>query len=321
MSRNGLKFLKSFPIRSLAPGSSRSSGWPESRSTPPPPIFSPPRYDVHVAPGPSGSSLSSRRGALALTGSPDSPGATGRNCWFRRLAATGFLVVLAALLALPLPAQAQTTLVSNLGQAADSSADFNRSAAQRFTTGSNPDGYTLSSVEIKTEDSDSFSMFVCETDGSGFPMSTCTLLTAPGSFASGTLVFNAPAGTTVSASTTYTVVATPGSNDVTFDATTADCEDTGGAAGWALANAYDWRDSSNMWQTTSTNKSLRVASNGPTVQAPAAVNDVVVVPVPWYTLTTNSLQVSWSAPDDAGRNNVMEDSKKACQQALAVNLT
>ena len=36
MSRNGLKFLKSFPIRSLVPGSSHSSGWPESRSTPPP---------------------------------------------------------------------------------------------------------------------------------------------------------------------------------------------------------------------------------------------------------------------------------------------
>ena len=293
MSRNGLKFLKSFPIRSLVPGSSHSSGWPESRSTPPPPIFSPPRYDVSAAPGPSGSSLSSRRGALALTGSPDSPGATGRNCWFRRLAAAGFLVVLAALLALPLQAQAQTTLVSNLGQAADSSADFNRSAAQRFTTGSNLGGYTLSSVEIKTEDSDSFSMFVCETDGSGFPMATCTSLTAPGSFASGTLVFNAPAGTTLSAGTTYTVVATPGGGTVTLtlDATTADAEDTGGATGWTLADAYDWRDGSNMWQTTSTGKSLRVAIKGS-----AAVTDVVAVPVP---RTTDSLQVSWSA-DNAG---------------------
>ena len=292
MSRNGLKFLKSFPIRSLVPGSSHSSGWPESRSTPPP-IFSPPRYDVSAAPGPSGSSLSSRRGALALTGSADSPGATGRNCWFRRLAAAGFLVVLAALLALPLQAQAQTTLVSNLGQAADSSADFNRSAAQRFTTGSNLGGYTLSSVEIKTEDSYSFSMFVCETDGSGFPMATCTSLTAPGSFASGTLVFNAPAGTTLSAGTTYTVVATPGGGTVTLtlDATTAATEDAGGATGWRLADAYDRRDSSNMWQTISPGKSLRVAIKGS-----AAVTDVVAVPVP---RTTDSLQVSWSA-DNAG---------------------
>ena len=189
----------------------------------------------------------------------------------------------------------------------DSSADFNPPVAQRFTTGSNPGGYTLSRVEIKPEDSDSFSVSVCGVDEDGFPNLTCTALTAPGSFAPGTLVFNAPAGTTVSASTTYTVVATPGSNDVTFDATTADCEDTGGAAGWALANAYDWRDSSNAWVTTTTNKSLRVAIKGPTVQVPAAVSDVVVVPV---SRTANSLQVSWSAPDDAGRNNVMEDSKK-----------
>ena len=118
------------------------------------------------------------------------------------------------------------------------------------------------------------------------------------------------------------MVATPGSNDVTFDATTTDCEDTGGAAGWALANAYDWRDISNVWVTTTTptktNKSLRVAIKGPTVQVRAAVSDVVVVPVP---RTANSLQVSWSAPDDAGRDHVMEDSRKACQQARAENLT
>ena len=233
-------------------------------------------------------------------------------------AAGALLVAFAALLALPLQAQAQSTLVSNLGQGNDSSADFNPPVAQRFTTGSNPGGYTLSRVEIKPEDSDSFSVSVCGVDASSFPGSTCTALTAPGSFAPGALVFNAPAGTTVSASTTYTVVATPGSNDVTFEATTADCEDTGGAAGWALANAYDWRASSNARVTTTTNKSLRVAIKGPTVQVPAAVSDVVVVPVP---RSANSLQVSWSAPDDAGRNHVMEDSKKACQQALAVNLT
>ena len=47
---NGLKFLKSFLIRYLIPGCSRSSGWPENRSTPSP-YFSPPRYDGAVAPG------------------------------------------------------------------------------------------------------------------------------------------------------------------------------------------------------------------------------------------------------------------------------
>ena len=197
-----------------------------------------------------------------------------------RRAAAGFLVVLATLLALPLQAQAQSTLVSNLGQGNDSSADFNPPVAQRFTTGSNPGGYTLSRVEIKTQDSDSFSVSVCDVNASSFPGSTCTALTAPGTFASGTLVFTAPADATLSSGTTYTVVATPAGTTLRLDATTADAEDTGGATGWSLADEYDWRNSSNMWTTNVTGKSLRVAIKGPTVQVPAAVSDVVVAPVP-----------------------------------------
>ena len=115
---------------------------------------------------------------------------------------------------------------------------------------------------------------------SSFPGSTCTALTAPGTFASGTLVFTAPADATLSSGTTYTVVATPAGTTLRLDATTADAEDTGGATGWSLADEYDWRNSSNMWTTNVTNKSLRVAIKGPTVQVPAAVSDVVVVPVP-----------------------------------------
>ena len=87
MLRNGLSFLKSFVIRSSVPGSGRSSGL-AGKPLYPPPDFSPPRYDVPAAPGPSGSSLAGfRRGALP------------------RLAA--LLLVLAALAT---PAFAQTTV-------------------------------------------------------------------------------------------------------------------------------------------------------------------------------------------------------------------
>ena len=229
------------------PGQSPHPGWPHESSPPSPGGSSCPCN--RRASRPSAGTALSRAGSVACH------------------AVGALLVAFAAVLALPLQAQAQSTLVSNLGQGNDSSADFNPPVAQRFTTGSNPGGYTLSRVEIKPEDSDSFSVSVCGVDADGFPNLTCTALIAPGSFASGTLVFNAPAGTTLSSGTTYTVVATPGSNDVTFDATTADCADTGGAAGWALANAYDWRDGSNVWVTTTTptktNKSLRVAIKGP----------------------------------------------------------
>ena len=46
------------------------------------------------------------RAALPLTGSPDPPGATGRSCWFRRLAAA--LLVAMAASAFAAPALAQT---------------------------------------------------------------------------------------------------------------------------------------------------------------------------------------------------------------------
>ena len=157
-------------------------------------------------------------------------------------------------------------LVSNFNQAAGTVVQFSLPVAQRFTTGSNSGGYTLTSVEIKSDDSqgDTFSVSVCEVDGDGYPTLTCTALTAPGSFAAGTLVFNAPASTTFSASTTYTVVAMATSNVVNYASTSADGEDTGGAVGWTLANEYDFRNTSDVWVTSTSNKSLRVAIKGTT---------------------------------------------------------
>ena len=155
-------------------------------------------------------------------------------------------------------------LVSNFNQAAGTVVQFSLPVAQRFTTGSNSGGYTLTSVEIKSEDSqgDTFSVSVCEVDGDGYPTSTCTALTAPGSFAAGTLVFNAPASTTFSASTTYAVVAMATSTVVNYASTSADGEDTGGAVGWTLANEYDFRNTSDVWVTSTSNKSLKVAIKG-----------------------------------------------------------
>ena len=105
--------------------------------------------------------------------------------------ASELLVVLAALLALPLQAEAQTTLVSNTGQTADGSRGDNRDRAQAFTTGANSGGYTLSSVEIISADlaGNDAAVSVCTVDVNGFATSTCTALTAPSSFSAGTLEF------------------------------------------------------------------------------------------------------------------------------------
>ena len=108
----------------------------------------------------------------------------------------GLAVLCLTLLGFSAPTAAQTvpTVVSNLGQGDDTLLSPSVDVAQRFHTGSNSTGYTLSSVEIESDDheGDAFSVSVCTTDGSGRPTTTCTALTAPSSFAAGTISFRAP---------------------------------------------------------------------------------------------------------------------------------
>ncbi len=193
-------------------------------------------------------------------------------------------------------AVAPVTLISNVGQGADSENTGSIDYAQNFTTGSNSGGYTLTSVEIVSEDpeGDDASVSLCTVDASGFPTSDCTALTAPGSFAAGTLAFTAPGNTTLDANTTYTLLITsPGGETLTWDATTSDSEDTGGATGWSIANAYHFK--SPGWRTTSSGKSFRITVKG-TVKA-----DVPGAPTS-LTATAGDAQValSWAAPASDG---------------------
>ena len=81
--------------------------------------------------------------------------------------AAGLLVAVAALLTLPLQAQAQkTTFVSNTGQSTARSlrgigptgvGSFFYSQAQRFSTGSNEGGYTLSAIQVQADNFESAS--------------------------------------------------------------------------------------------------------------------------------------------------------------------
>ena len=176
------------------------------------------------------------------------------------------LVAVAALLALPLQAQAQTTLVSNTGQGVDSRAGSTGDRAQRFTTGANSGGYTLSSVEFTSDDlqGDDAAVSVCTVDADGYPTSTCTALTAPSSFAAGTIVFT---GTmTLAANTTYTLLLmSPGGETLSMGSTSADGEDSGGATGWSIADAYDVKNASAVWGTTTDGQSFRITVKGTVV--------------------------------------------------------
>ena len=176
------------------------------------------------------------------------------------------LAVAAALLLLllssPAPGYAQTvttTYISNIDQGGDSIYASINTKAQSFATGSQTGGYTVTHVDIGSDDpdGDAFSAAIYTTNASGHPVSEVAALTPPSSFAAGTLTFTAPANTTLEASTTYTVRIVNSSNNVTLDATTEDAEDPGGATGWSIGNDGYFLNASGTW--VSINRAIRIA--------------------------------------------------------------
>ena len=161
------------------------------------------------------------------------------------------------------------TLVSNTGESGESTPPSSSSTerAQAFSTGPNPGGYNLVSVGIVSSDAESSAATVslCEVDSGNFPTSTCTALTAPASFPAGTLVFTAPAGTILTASTTYAmVVNTSDAGGLGLARVESDDEDAGGAAGWTIANGYMLNPTSG-WANTDTGFSFRITITGSAV--------------------------------------------------------
>ena len=202
-------------------------------------------------------------------------------------------------------AAAQTTLVSNV-VATSGVADisFNQEAAQAFTTGAT--GATVSSVEIISSDTqgDDFDLSLCETSANDRPTSTCTELTAPSSFAAGTLVFTAPANTTLDPTTTYAVLMTPESESVRVPGLGSNDEDTGGAMGWTIADTHQFTNTANDWRTSTPGggRSLRIAIKGTLTAsantAPTAAHNTVTTGEDRpYAFTANDFEFD---DDDAG---------------------
>ena len=157
----------------------------------------------------------------------------------RRAACAALLLVAVLGTALPAAAQSVVTFVSNAGQGRLDLYDTSFRRAQAFTTGSNASGYTLSSAAFVSSDSqgDDAAVSLCEVNNSNHPTSACTALSPPQSFTSGTLVFTAPANTSLEADTTYTLLMTsPGGQSLQLNGTNSDGEDSGGTAGWSIAN-------------------------------------------------------------------------------------
>ncbi|MYG25974.1 MAG: hypothetical protein F4213_08105, partial [Boseongicola sp. SB0677_bin_26] len=202
-------------------------------------------------------------------------------------------MALVALSASAVPAAAQSVLVSNTGQTVVSTANLsNADAAQAFTTGPNPSGYTLTSVHVTFNSGTKTGVTV--RIATGLPSSTDAVatLTNPATLVNNNAAdypFTAPANTTLAANTTYWVVVegsagTPGG-------TTSDAEDSGAFAGWSIADSRHRRAASSTGGWTTHSRALGIRVNGTPIR-PEAPGAPTVAQGP----TSGSLAVSWTAP-------------------------
>ena len=199
------------------------------------------------------------------------------------------VTLLALLSATPGHAQTVNTYLSNFGQGMDHYDAFQDNRAQSFRTGPQAGGYTVTSVDIVSEDpqGDAFSAAIHSVDSNGYPDSQVAALTAPSSFAAGTLTFTAPANTTLSANTTYTVRIVKNDSSpavvLSLDSTTSNAEDMGGASGWSIGNGtHRWDSYNGAWYLNSSTGAIRIAVKGattvnnPATGAPAITGTVQV---------------------------------------------
>ena len=160
------------------------------------------------------------------------------------------------------------TLVSNQSQIPDINATYTRDHGQAFTTGSEPNGYIVNSVVIRSEDpdSDAIPLKICEVGSDESPTDDCWELTAPLTFPNLALL-TYTAGTrpalTLEASTTYMVLlSAPSSTELRVDATSSTGEDSGSLAGWSIRDKFQWYNTSNMWADAGSNRAIRITING-----------------------------------------------------------
>ena len=192
-------------------------------------------------------------------------------------AACGILVVIAALLALPPQAQAQTqVLVSNVGQNTQGHgalSDFDQ--AQAFTTGGKIAGYTLTSVEIDMgADTDYSTVFTVSvhSNNSGTPGTSLGTLSNPTSMSRDDVYAFTTRGIALAAATTYFVVIDKMgfiniAHEFHINNTNSDSQDPGRASGWVIGNGSLYRDwnSSGPWSPFPDSKKIRVNGINPGV--------------------------------------------------------
>ena len=173
-------------------------------------------------------------------------------------------------------AEAQTTLVSNVGQTRSGSLGLDTyEGAQAFTTGDNSADYTVTSVGLDlssgADHTINFTVGIWTNSNSNLPGSSLGTLTQPASLTLGVNEFTT-SGITLAANTTYWVVVdSNGGGSAQWEGTASGSEDST-ASGWSIADeSYDRPYGGGTWGSYTDPFKLRVtgsAIGSPTNSAP-----------------------------------------------------
>ena len=181
--------------------------------------------------------------------------------------------------------------------------------AQAFTTGGGVEGYTLGSVSLDASrdyPDTTLRVSLHAPDGSGRPGAEQVPLSGPSSVTAGlTNTFTAPAGTTLSADTTYFVVVRATGPSALLHLTASRDEDVDSALGWSIADLrYDLSDATDWThvRVDPSSKPLRIVVSGTVVGAtrPGRPTDLAAA-----TSTLRTIPLSWTAPQDPGSSDIL----------------
>ncbi len=178
---------------------------------------------------------------------------------------------------------ATETFVANTGQADGGTSFLGNDFHQAFTTGGSSFGYTLHSVDVEFSTIDSaFSSSALtasiHTASGGSPGSSLGTLTNPASFPASTsdqtLTFTSSAGIDLEGSATYFLVIDmdAGQSSSKVRLTGSDAEDSGGLAGWSIADGAGTRTASSTGAWTPNVSSLKISLDGVSKPRPSRVS-------------------------------------------------
>ena len=136
----------------------------------------------------------------------------------------------------------------------------NWEVAQGIVTGSNGDGYTLTSIEASFPTVNSSPALTVTLHKDAPTNAAIATLSNPASIVTGTLTFTAPADTTLIKDTTYYVLFN--GDNVFLRSTSSNNEDSSGLSDWSVENDRKLRDDGTTGPFTNNSSVTRIAVNG-----------------------------------------------------------